>query len=1038
MKNVTYISAGAGSGKTYTLTKTLAKLIKNESVDPASIILTTFTNKAAEDFKERSKEMLYKEGMYEAASLLDNALIGTIHSIAMKFIGKYWFFLGLSPSLTTITEDDAAQYQAQSLGSLPTVQEIGFLKKFAREFEIKESYLAGGKTYNIDYNFWMSHLSDIIKMSTNYSVKSYDKSRLESKKFFEALIDTRFSEPLPRGKKLEELIVRLKNIPGAESEQSRKKLLEELWKNRKYPTLKYYEKIGKFIQKMGKKMDNFPDLVALGNKYLNVWQSPQVFELISEYIDLVFNLAERWRVVYSLFKKENNLLDFNDQEKYFYELLTIPQCAAEISKEFQYVLVDEFQDSSPIQVKIFERLSYLVKHSYWVGDAKQAIYGFRGSDTELTDTIASIIENSKQYGNSSETLSISYRSVPEIVECCNKMFVKVFSKFSEMDKDRITLSPSKVTDPEVTPLVVWVNVNPQKICNGIADMIAGGINPSDIAVLDRKQSNLNNLAVILEKNCIPVNREGLKLKDSVVTLLTSAVLDVTDNEANSVAKASIGFLTEKGLDTETIMARAMEFTDEKDRFDLRFLDSIPLVKRIGVIRSRLRHQSFARFVESVILETNLYEVAKKCAPGNEAERVLDTVILEAEKYEESCIRLGVVPTVAAFNYHISEDNINLPGNGSGVNLVTIHSAKGLQWKYVIVTSLDRDVSNPHECIKREIFGVHFHYLEKPSAQNLYPEVFLTLLPFVYGSGNTYPPGFICNALVGKPEFEKILEKNIFEEARLLYVAFTRPSQCLILTEESKKQPFKWLEVSNIIDGTSVAELIDNYGFTPQSLREGEEGVGSVNEDSLDFTYVIPESMDKFLPRDYSPSRVSGIKEVKDSFDFGFRIPFGELPAGFDEADLGNCIHNIFQAFESFEPTEEAISEIISQHALTSTLPHPGKIVRSWHNLIVKIAERHGPVKSHRHETPFYLYDGTHIFSGSIDLVVETSQGTVLIDFKSCPMGGKVLDKTSPHYAGKYGGQLGCYQAALTKSRRRPIASYIYYPISGLLVELNMD
>ena len=94
MKNVTYISAGAGSGKTYTLTTKLAELVakdKNDSehVEPEQVILTTFTVKAANEFKEKAKAELYKLGKYEEASRLDHALMGTIDSVASTLIQKH-------------------------------------------------------------------------------------------------------------------------------------------------------------------------------------------------------------------------------------------------------------------------------------------------------------------------------------------------------------------------------------------------------------------------------------------------------------------------------------------------------------------------------------------------------------------------------------------------------------------------------------------------------------------------------------------------------------------------------------------------------------------------------------------------------------------------------------------------------------------------------------------------------------------------------------------------------------------------------------
>ena len=114
MERVTYISAGAGSGKTYTLTHLLAEHIagmrKNkdgkwepcEQVEPEKVILTTYTKKAAAEFREKAKSVLYEEGrknpmLYEAAARLEQASIGTVHAVANSFVQKYWYYLGLSP-----------------------------------------------------------------------------------------------------------------------------------------------------------------------------------------------------------------------------------------------------------------------------------------------------------------------------------------------------------------------------------------------------------------------------------------------------------------------------------------------------------------------------------------------------------------------------------------------------------------------------------------------------------------------------------------------------------------------------------------------------------------------------------------------------------------------------------------------------------------------------------------------------------------------------------------------------------------------------
>ena len=124
MKNTTYYNAGAGSGKTHNLTSLLTKLIANEEAKPNEVILTTFTKKAANEFREKAKTMLYEKGLIDKAAELDNATIGTIHSVCQQMINKYWYHLGLVPNMGVMDENDVQFYMSQSLADLPTINEL--------------------------------------------------------------------------------------------------------------------------------------------------------------------------------------------------------------------------------------------------------------------------------------------------------------------------------------------------------------------------------------------------------------------------------------------------------------------------------------------------------------------------------------------------------------------------------------------------------------------------------------------------------------------------------------------------------------------------------------------------------------------------------------------------------------------------------------------------------------------------------------------------------------------------------------------------
>ena len=110
MKNIIYYNAGAGSGKTYTLTHLLSDLLSEGKYKPSEVILTTFSELAAGEFRQRSFECLYSEGKTEIAKELDSATMGTVHSVALQFLRKYWYLIGVSPDLKVISEDDFQVY----------------------------------------------------------------------------------------------------------------------------------------------------------------------------------------------------------------------------------------------------------------------------------------------------------------------------------------------------------------------------------------------------------------------------------------------------------------------------------------------------------------------------------------------------------------------------------------------------------------------------------------------------------------------------------------------------------------------------------------------------------------------------------------------------------------------------------------------------------------------------------------------------------------------------------------------------------------
>ena len=149
MKNTTFVSAGAGSGKTYRLTQDIAQMITDGKCKAEEIILTTYTEAAAKDLREKVRSTLYSKGLYEAAMNIDNAAIGTIHSIAYQFVSRYWYLLGISANVSIMDTEGSKFCISQSLASLPTEDDLLLFDTMCRSFN-----LTIPQTPQLDFGFW--------------------------------------------------------------------------------------------------------------------------------------------------------------------------------------------------------------------------------------------------------------------------------------------------------------------------------------------------------------------------------------------------------------------------------------------------------------------------------------------------------------------------------------------------------------------------------------------------------------------------------------------------------------------------------------------------------------------------------------------------------------------------------------------------------------------------------------------------------------------------------------------------------------------
>jgi ATP-dependent exoDNAse (exonuclease V) beta subunit len=1048
MKNISYTSAGAGSGKTYKLTHLLADLIIKDGVEPEQIILTTFTNDAAAELRERAKAVLVENGKYEKAMRLDQAIIGTIHSMAQQFVQKYWYLLGISSELNVISEDDTEFFISQSLAKLPTDDDIKFFNEFVDYFNISKKK-EGGRGNEKNYNFWKDELKSIIEKSRSYDITDYDLSRDESKKWLSQFVVSG-SKVNMTDADWDDVIKEMHSYNGFSNTDKPK--IESLLRNAKSRTFNWLvDFYFLFIGIAEKHKKACPLCMNACDEVAKIFGSKEIFDRQAQYIDIIFRLAEKWQGVYVEYKKAHQLIDFNDMEMYLIRLLTEHEdVLAEIGHSYRYLFVDEFQDSSLSQVKIFSILSDVMEKTYFVGDEKQAIYSFRGGNPALikavTDYIASGINNCKK----ELPLDTSRRSTPEIVQVVNHVFIPLFCRYG-MTKEDIELKPWRKTVFGPDTLRYWTY--PGSKCDDFYMAIGGKIhemkingeieNYADVAILGYSKEELNSIANAIKSLGIPVNRGSGNIKEYDETELLFAVLSILQNKKDTLSKIKIAYLTEPGWTLNHIIDDRLDYNErvrlageEGRETCVSALDNVELVKQTLALDASIKRMSVASIVESVIIQLRLADVVKRMNMPEQRIANLYALSRYAQMYEDHCVTMAQAATIDGFMDYIQLGDLKADGDPKGVNIKTYHSSKGLQWKVVILTSLNKSFASDNDIISKQIYGVQVQYQQTPTKDNFFPDCFITVKPWIMGTKESLPTDY-TNIVLNSQLFRDRMSATIQENTRLMYVGMTRARDMMVLVGQGKNAKLKWFEQLGVnTDSDSPNCLGTGDVFSKTDIAKPEYDVLVKEQEQHMAKYECLEK--DYSPRNIQPSAdhsdLGDVTELTGSSKIN-RIA-GKVEEG-NEAEVGNCIHQIYCDIDCENPSEMA-RDIILQRMLTTQLLDPDALIDSYRHLEVLLTENFGEAIKKERELQFKQFVDEHIINGSIDLVWNTAKGAVIVDYKTFQ--GKpeyVLDKEYLSvYAGRYRKQLNYYAEALKADGRKVIATLIYYPVTGVLIKVD--
>ncbi len=453
----------------------------------------------------------------------------------------------------------------------------------------------------------------------------------------------------------------------------------------------------------------------------------------------LFGVAADALDAYAQTKQAARVVDFQDMLALAARLLEHAGVAASLTRKLDLVVVDEFQDTSPMQLAVVSALARIARRSVWVGDRKQAIFGFQGSDPVL---MGEAMRNALT-GREPEFLSASWRSRPPLVELTSELFTHVLAPHGFTEREvRISTTTERPDPPAMANVPVlecwWWDGNgePHAIADGVLRLLAdappirekdgGAVRPltrRDVAVLARMNDDCRRIAAALAARGIPSRIELAKLGETPEAILVRAAVALVAEPSDGVAAMDVSYLGGRGgADPDAwLSARLVEAARDRAARDRAAADgltrpdsTLPFsddarVTALRAVHDRADTLGPVEAMDAAIASANLVELL--CTWPDPAQRLANLEALRgaARAYEERCRVERCAGTVAGLVEHLGTldeqkdaDLQAVPGTDNAVVVSTWHSAKGLEWPVVVLASLDfskdRDAWNP--CVER--------------------------------------------------------------------------------------------------------------------------------------------------------------------------------------------------------------------------------------------------------------------------------------------------------------------------------------------------
>jgi ATP-dependent helicase/nuclease subunit A len=821
-----FVSAGAGTGKTSVLVERYVRAVCDRGIDVESILVITYTRKAAGELRSRIRSALRTRGRPDLARELDGAWISTIHGLCSRLLRTYPFAVGLDPRFRELEDSGAAVLRGEAferalegfcsngdperLRLLATYRANGLRRMLTGVYETLRS---AGRELVLELGERPGLADAVERLRSEAAVLAADESATPTQRRNASEALRVVTDGSPPERLVDLSAFQSRGARAASFEQSRKAA----------------ERAG-------------------------------LEELAAHDRDLLQELLERFAEEYETAKRRESAIDFEDLQLAARDLLRDRTDIREaMQMRFRLLMVDEFQDTNRLQCELIDLLAHPeLTDVFTVGDEFQSIYGFRHADVD-------VFRQRRAQASNLLALRSNYRSRPQVLAAVNFLFGGAFGEeyqplaasaefadpvFGHPVELLVTDKASYRDTPEH-----WRTGEARAIAARVRELVdTGEATAGEIVVLFAAGTDAERYEEALRQEGLPTYRatgRGYFGQQQVTDLL--AYLRLIHNRYDDVALTTVLASPFVGVSNDALVLlrrnapRRPLFTAlERGAPEHVSADDERLFRAFLQRYERLVRASQRIGLEALcerILADHDYDLAV-LARWDGSRRYANLLKLGRLARDYQAIRGA---DVAGFVRFVSEQEalgakeleaVAEEEGAGAVRLLTIHGAKGLEFKVVIVADAGRDVGGPRG-----------------------GDEIVALSDGRFGFRMVHPTRGDRRPVFG---FEEVLdagrEQERAERLRLYYVAMTRAIDRLIVSgamdpgrAADRDTPIGW-----VLDRIVAHEAVGVAGDEPIELERGEA------------RFLL--TVDRYTP----PSEQPVVDEIPQ---LGQLALFDELPSG---------------------------------------------------------------------------------------------------------------------------------------------------------------